>query len=450
MADVSALYPAPPKQSEGLLSGDPSKLIGIVGALNQNALFQQTFGARKAIGEAYQTAIKPDGSIDTQTLMREIKARPDAGFMAGEAAGGALTREGQQIANRTAQFEQAAKQNQFVVNGLGVLADKPNPTMEDVRHFVVTAARNTGIPANMLTSWAGTLPKDPAKLKDALITFRNMATGAPDLSTPTQTGITSTGAPVTGSRGQFNYQAGGSGGAPAAPGAPGAPPGVTTALSPSAAAAAPITGAASAGAGVRLREAADMAPAAKAMLGNLEEDLNNFTAGPGADWTRVAKAWTNRNVPLPKGWQFDPKSIASQEAFNKQALQLAQQQFAAIGGTGTDAKFSSAFETNPHETLSQLGNKGVIRLLKGNQDAITAKNKAWQDYRRKYGPESYDDFSEDFSGTFDPRVFQFKYMNKDERQGYIDRMDAVDRTKFVNDLHSARKRGWTDATEQKK
>lgn len=443
MPDAFDLYPKAPAPSTGILSGDPTKIIGLVSGINQNALFQQTFDARKAIGQAYQGAIQPDGSIDAPALMRAIKGSPDAAFMAGEASAGALDRQGKQIANTTALFEQQAKQNQFVVNSLGSLADKPKPTMDDVRHFVVTAARNTGIPASMLTSWAGTLPREPAKLKEALTTFRNLATGASGLSEPTQTGITPQGAPVYGSRGQFNYQA--TGGAGPAPAGAGGPPGIPTALSPSAAAAAPIVGAASASAGVRLREAADMAPQAKAMLGNLEEDMKHFTAGPGSDWTRVGKAWTNRNVPLPKDWKFDPKSIASQEQFNKQATQLAQQQFAAIGGTGTDAKFSSAFETNPNETLSHLGNEEIIRLLKGNQDAISAKYKSWLQYKKANGPDSYDQFSEEFNRDFDPRVFQFKYMPKAARQEYIDRMDKNDQSKFLQDLHSARRRSWTNA-----
>src|ERR1700679_4175078 len=101
MADVNALYPQPvaPGSGGGLLAGDPTKVLGLVGLVNQNALFQQQFNARKAIGQAYQSAIQPDGSIDTQTLMQGIKDNPDAGFMAGEASAGALSRQGQQIEN---------------------------------------------------------------------------------------------------------------------------------------------------------------------------------------------------------------------------------------------------------------------------------------------------------------------------------------------------------------
>ena len=188
----------------------------------------------------------------------------------------------------------------------------------------------------------------------------------------------------------------------------------------------------------------------KGMLGNLEEDLSKFTAGPGADWTKVAKSWVNRNVPLPNGWQFDPKSIASQEQFNKQAAMLAQQQFQAIGGTGTDAKFDSAFTTSPNETLSQLGNKGIIRLLKGNEDAIQAKNKAWQNWKRSgNGADTYQDFSEQFNDHFDPRAFQFKYIPQAERQSYVDNMDPQERAHFLHDLTFARKNKWIQFDQPK-
>lgn len=195
-------------------------------------------------------------------------------------------------------------------------------------------------------------------------------------------------------------------------------------------------------------EANDSSMTRKGMLGNLEDDLTKFTAGKGADWSLVAKNFANRNLPMPKSWQeaggpFDARSVASQEQFNKQAMQLAQAQFAAIGGTGTDAKFGSAFETSPNETLSQMGNQGIIRLLKGNEDAIQAKAKAWRDWRKSgNGPDTWGDFSADFNNDFDPRAFQFKYLKPAERQEYIEKMDQQDRQQFVTSLTAARKKGW--------
>lgn len=195
--------------------------------------------------------------------------------------------------------------------------------------------------------------------------------------------------------------------------------------------------------GNELTKAADGTNTRLAMLGNLEHDLGKFTAGPGADWTRVGKAWVNRNIPLPPGWQFDPKSIASQEEFNKQAAMLAQAQFQAIGGTGTDSKFDSAFKTSPNETLSQLGNKGIIRLLKGNEDAIRAKNEAWLRWLEEGNPEnSYQRFSYRFNQHFDPRVFQFRYLSPKERQDYVNGLDADEQGDFLRNLTYATKEGW--------
>lgn len=205
-------------------------------------------------------------------------------------------------------------------------------------------------------------------------------------------------------------------------------------------------GAASANA---LAAANDSSMARKAILGNLDDMMTRFTTGVGADWTRVAKNFANRNLPIPEQWQqaggvFDPKSIASQEEFNKQAMQLAQAQFATIGGTGTDAKFSSAFETSPNELLSQMGNKNIIKLLKGNEDAIQAKNKAWLVYKKEHGPDTHQEFTADFNAKFDPRVFQFKYLTVPERTAYVQNMEPGERERFLHDLTHARLSKWID------
>lgn len=197
-----------------------------------------------------------------------------------------------------------------------------------------------------------------------------------------------------------------------------------------------------------LTVANDTSPARKGILGNLEDMIGKFTPGKAADWTLVAKNFATRNVPMPDSWKkdgapFDVKSIASQEEFNKQSVQLAQQQFAAIGGTGTDAKFNSAYETSPNETLSKLGNQGIIKLLKGNEDAIQAKNKAWQAWQKSgNGPHTYAQFSANFNDHFDPRVFQFKYLSPKERQDYFDKIDDNDKAKLLHDVTYARKQNW--------
>lgn len=211
-------------------------------------------------------------------------------------------------------------------------------------------------------------------------------------------------------------------------------------------AAANVTGTEAAKQGIALQTAADAVPNTKALLGNLEADLENFASGPGADWSKVAKAWVNRQSPL--GDVFDPKKIASQEEFGKQSFQLAQQQFQALGGTGTDSKLESTMHTSPSDFLSNLGNKGIIALLKGNADAISAKNDAWQAWQTGgpgqpgHGPETYGQFSTQFNKTFDPRIFQAQYLSPEDRQNMLKGMTENEKKAFASNLRIAVDNGW--------
>ena len=103
------------------------------------------------------------------------------------------------------------KRNQFLVDAIGSTADDPKLDIDKVRSLAVTMARNLKIPAPMLNNWLDTLPKSKDGLRDKLIQFRNVATGSANLSTPTPTGFTPEGAPITASRGGFNYAATGTG-----------------------------------------------------------------------------------------------------------------------------------------------------------------------------------------------------------------------------------------------
>lgn len=196
-----------------------------------------------------------------------------------------------------------------------------------------------------------------------------------------------------------------------------------------------------------LTNAAANANRSKALLGNLEDDLTKFTSGRGSDYEKAAKNFINRNLPVPDAWKkvgaiLDEKSIASQEQFAKTAQMIAQSQFATLGGTGTDAKLDSAVSTSPNELLSQLGNKGIIRMLKGNEDAIIAQNRAWQKWKKDNGPDTYDEFQAKFQQDFDPRAFQFQYLSVDDRNKYIAEMDPNDRPAFIRNLTHARKENW--------
>ena len=130
---------------------------------------------------------------------------------------------------------------------------------------------------------------------------------------------------------------------------------------------------------------------------------------------------------------FDPKTIASQEEFSKQAFQLAQQQFQALGGTGTDSKLDSTMHTSPSVFRSNFGNKGIIQLLKGNADATQAMNNEWQTRwlpSHGYDPSTYGQFVNQWNQVFDPRVFQSVYMDNQDRQKMLQGMTAGERDAF--------------------
>lgn len=215
-------------------------------------------------------------------------------------------------------------------------------------------------------------------------------------------------------------------------------------LAPGVAAAATSTAENSAKLGNDLVAAANQTPITEGILQNLDKTLGEFTSGPGADWRRVGKAFANTVIPdsLKDKVGFDPKSIASQEEFNKQSYNLAQSQFQALGGTGTDAKLSSAMSTSPNELLSTEGNKGIIRMLRGNNDALKVKSREWNTWKKTHGEDSYADFSDQFNDSFNPRVFQLKYVPTKERQSWYEAMSPEDKRNFERAAKVAKDRGW--------
>lgn len=221
-------------------------------------------------------------------------------------------------------------------------------------------------------------------------------------------------------------------------------------LPPGAAEAAVDTAKSGAALGNQLIAAANEVPAVKGILDNMERSLKQFTSGPGADWKRFATGLGVAN--LPESWQkegglLDPRKVASQEEFNKLAYQLAQRQFQQLGGTGTDSKLSSAMSTSPNEMITKLGNEGIMQMLKGNNDAIATQAREWTKFKNKFGANKYAEFIDQFNQEFNPRVFQFKYVPKKERQHWFDAMAPDEQKEFTRAAKIAVERGWLKARD---
>lgn len=198
----------------------------------------------------------------------------------------------------------------------------------------------------------------------------------------------------------------------------------------------------SAGQGINLENQAQGVNDRKGILNNMGDLLNagDFTSG------KAAQAWRD----VVKGLGIPDQSIASQEEFNKMAYMTAQQQFKTLGGTGTDSKLDSAMSTSPSTALSNLGNKGIIAMLKGNEDAIAVKNKEWQQYKNTTNPvtgqpngvASYNNFTQQFNQQYDPRVFQAQYLAPADRAKFVQNMTPQELAQYKNDYNTADKNGW--------
>lgn len=193
---------------------------------------------------------------------------------------------------------------------------------------------------------------------------------------------------------------------------------------------------------IALQNSADSSPDRKAILSTMEGLIKSgdFNSGPGA------QQWKDISAGVQRVFGIESGSVASQEEFQKLSERLLQEQFKTIGGTGTDAKFNSAYQSSPSTVLSNLGNQGIIALMKGNEDAIRIKNQEWRSYKdateAKGMAPNYADFSKKFNEKFDPRVFQSIYMEPDQRKKMIAGLNKDEREKFRSDFDAAGAKGW--------
>jgi hypothetical protein len=194
--------------------------------------------------------------------------------------------------------------------------------------------------------------------------------------------------------------------------------------------------------GAALNARADQAPLNKANYANMLTDLTRIGAMPPGGEREVA---INTFLQKATGYGFtmSPDQVAAANSFAKLANIAVGQQLAAIGGT--DARQALFMGSNPNLDLSKLGNTQIIHMLQGNEDAIQAKARAWQDWQAdpQHGPQSYMQFQNDFNHHFDPRVFQSQYMGPSEIAAMRDSMSGPgEKQKFLDDVIYARRQHW--------
>jgi hypothetical protein len=222
---------------------------------------------------------------------------------------------------------------------------------------------------------------------------------------------------------------------------------VVSAQPPGAQQAAEKTAGGAAEAGNAIMARADQVPTNKSNYANMLDDISKLPSmGPGTERetyiNSLVQKWTGKN------WgTMTPDQIRAANSFSKLANIAVGQQLAAIGGT--DARQQLFMGSNPKLDLSKLSNEALVHMLQGNEDAIGAKARAWQDWQKAgNGPQSFYQFQDDFNHHFDPRVFQQQYYGADELATLRKRMTHPDGSltgegeKFKEDTTYARSHGW--------
>lgn len=155
-----------------------------------------------------------------------------------------------------------------------------------------------------------------------------------------------------------------------------------------------------------------------AMLDELGAAGGDFRSGPGAQrWSKYVSEF-NRVT----GAHFSDDAASAQQVFGKIAEQVAAQQAATMHLTNTNAQHEAAQLASPNATYSPEANNQVRALLRGNEDYIQTRAKAWAAAQRPgpngqpgATPAQLDEFERQFAQIYDPRFFQEAYMTPNQR-----------------------------------
>jgi len=398
MADsVSALYPQPAQPTQGLLNGDPSKLISTLSGLNQFQMIAKTLAAKQAVGSAFQQSLRPDGTVDLDKTADIIKNDPNAAFMGQEATSGILSQRKQQIENNTSAFDLTAKQNGFVQQWLAGRSNQPNVTSEDLHNDAVTLSRNTGIPSEMINGVIDSITNDPKGIKNGLVTLQNRLMGAATAAGRVEGPPTAEGAPQKVPLGAAGYGTQAAGGAT-----------MQTGLSPAETAAQTASGSASgtasAGAlGGAANYASRVTPLTKIV--HLLDEVGPTGQGIGTESTNTVK-----NIAEGLGI-IKPGSTKPVEELRKYYTQNVLRN-ADIGSTD---KMVAAFHGAPNIDLNQASASDLAKTDLSLQRLAQA-----QALEGVHVPkDKYQEWAAQFNNQQDPIAYGFDLMSADAQKKYL-------------------------------
>jgi len=455
----------------------------------QNRLLSQEVGGKIARGKAAQGAIDPvTGQFDPDAYMRNLRADPSGAQFAPEAAVQAQQQRQAQIMAATAELERQQKElgldqatGKVVANGMlpairdGMQPDKNGQPKGLTREQAMSALADsvvlgggTAKLASRAAALAQTFGDDPLEnlkkiqgayiladptpdrvgavwgatdtkdVGDRILSLQTPAiTGRPEVRTVIGKGLT----PSEAETPAYTYvdDAGVSHIVTKREAADAAakgqtPGGIKSGL--------PVGRAEEVAQGVQQAQgwakSAEVAPDTKAQIKNLRDQVGRFTSGPKASWLYRTQALAGMLGIAPPQMKDE---VAAQEEFNKLAQQFINTNAGQLG-EGTDRKLTASMHASPNELMSKQGLLGVLALMEGQQDAIIAKNAAWQAWHGANPGGTAQQFMTQWNKLYNPRVFQSLYMSPQQREVMLRGMAKDERDQFQKDWVFAKKAKW--------
>lgn len=435
MADWNALLPQAPAVAPNIAT-DPAKVIGLMGQLNQNALFQQIYRAREGIGQAYQENVGPDGVVNEPGLRAAVAQR--GGFMAPETMTTVQGQEGQRITNDTDRIRQGELSRGIFNTVVGTL--NPNATPEEFARNLTIASKHFDprvLPSGMINGAIQAFKNADPATRIRMITDAGRSAIGPDRLMTGQQEVATPGA------GKENIPVGevierqAPGAPPPAAGIPPATPrGLPTAVSPAEGAVMQEAGKQSAA----LRATVKTRAQDHADLSNLKHystALEDF-GGPTAEMEKSLNTLAIR-AGLKDGVTLGKDKLAAAQEFTKITSQMASNQQKQMSDAGLHISEAS----NPNLMMGQVGRNGVIDMLRGNRDALDRTEMEWAKARKAgWREDQHFDWASQFANKMNVRVFQFNRMDKEAKQKFLNAMPPDQARDLAANYNDYKKNDW--------
>lgn len=415
-----------------------TSLAGLQHAGLQNQLINRTMSSQQAVGRAVQAATGADGVVDTNAAGTAIAGNPDAAFGAPQAFADLQAQRQAQLAEHTSRVDLALKQNGFMTNSLGALADKQGVTGKDVSDLAGTLVANGILDPKMAATELSAMPADPTQIPAYLRTLQmrsqtaaqqildfhnqvmvnngqqtvpvNMAPLAtppapiqmkptPEFEASPREVLLPNGQTGAITQHQFEQQA--AGGTP-----------VPTALSPGQHAAATTTGAGHAQAAVQFENTTNTVPQSLALLKNIKSDNDILNTGPGSAGRNSFVSSINSIL----GTNYGAKDVATRDDLDHVSTQLQAKLRDQFGLPATNQSSSIMDKAAPNGNVSRLGNENLVANIKGQLQYAQGLRKFWETTKSHgAGGDDFNTVMGIASKTLDPLTFQMPNMSANQQ-----------------------------------